>query len=275
MGGGGARGLAHVGVLKVLERGGIPIKAIAGTSMGGLIGAAYASGVQSDDLESEVRHMGQWNQLYKLGDLRMPRGGLLSGRRMQQYLDRRLGVLLSFDDLNIPLVLTAVDILTGRPVALHAGSVIDAMRATMSVPGVFTPVEIGEMRLVDGGVLVNVPAEEARRLGGDPVVAIDVMPCFCANTPGCEPAEKALELALLPVVARDLMVTQMIMVSTLTAQHLLEAKPAVVIRPKLPADITVMYGFHRAAECIAAGEAAAEAALPEIRAALASTTRDP
>jgi NTE family protein len=161
-----------------------------------------------------------------------------------------------------------VDLLSGREVVITEGSLIDAMLATMSVPGLFTPVARSAMQLVDGGILNNVPAEEARALGGDIVVAVDVLPDLSANQPGRDRTVEPIDLSPLPAIVRNLVESNHIMMSALTELRLQKARPEVVVRPQIPRDITVLYGFHRPDECIDAGEEAARRALPEILRAL-------
>ncbi|HID87294.1 MAG TPA: hypothetical protein EYP55_07930, partial [Anaerolineae bacterium] len=150
--GGGARGLAHIGVLNVLEREGIPVDLLAGTSMGGVIAAGYAAGLSPEFMEQEALRMGQLRKLVGLFDLTLPKAGLVEGRKIEAYLAQHLGEM-TFDDLRIPLVLVAVDLVTGEEVILKSGSVIEAVRATISLPGVFAPVRMDGRLLVDGGIL--------------------------------------------------------------------------------------------------------------------------
>jgi NTE family protein len=269
LGGGGARGLAHIGLLRVLEREAIPISFIAGTSMGGLVGALYAAGLSLAEVESEVKRYSQISEQLKLIDVSISGAGLsIRGRRIYNFLADLIGESLTFADLKLPLAMVAVDILTGRDVVLQGGSVIDAVRATISVPGVFMPMDLGPYRLVDGGVLNNVPVDVARTLGDGSVVAVDVLPSFAENMPGRPALESGLQLSLGPAYLRETYNVLMIMIAAITDERLLHAPPDLLIRPVLPPDVTLLVGFSRADEIIDAGEAAAEAALPEIRALL-------
>jgi NTE family protein len=269
LGGGGARGLAHIGLLRVLEREGIPISFIAGTSMGGLVGALYAAGLSLAEVENEVKRYSQISEQLKLIDVSISGAGLsIRGRRIYNFLADLIGESLTFADLKLPLAMVAVDILTGRDVVLQGGTVIDAVRATISVPGVFMPMDLGPYRLVDGGVLNNVPVDVAQTLGDGPVVAVDVLPSFAENMPGRPALESGLQLSLGPAYLRETYNVLMIMIAAITGERLLHAPPDLLIRPTLPPDVTLLVGFSRADEIIDAGEAAAEAALPEIRALL-------
>lgn len=266
LGGGGARGLAHIGLLRVLEREGIPIRFIAGTSMGGLVGALYAAGLPLAEVEAEVRRYSRISEQLKLVDISISGAGLsIRGRRIYNFLADLLGEELTFADLNLPLAMVAVDLLTGRDVVLQGGTVIDAVRATISVPGVFMPVDLGPYRLVDGGVLNNVPVSVARELGDEPVLAVDVLPSFRQNMPGQQAVVSGLELSLGPVYLKETYNVLMIMIAAITDEQLHHYPPDLLLRPELPADITLLVGFSRADEIIDAGERAAAEALPQIR----------
>src|SRR5512143_3015601 len=187
LGGGGARGLAHIGILKVLQREQIPIDVITGTSMGGIVGAMHAVGLSPEQMEAEAMKRGEINQIFKLIDVRLVGSGLLGGRRIKKMLAEMLGAETTFADLRLPFAVVSVDYTSGREVVLKEGNVVDAVRATMSVPGVFEPVELNNCQLLDGGVLNNVPVDVARDLGADKVIAVDVLPNFRLNQPGQEP----------------------------------------------------------------------------------------
>lgn len=190
LGGGGARGLAHIGVLRVFERENIPIACIAGTSMGGLVGALYAASVPLSRVEQELLRLSSVTEQLRLVDVDISATGLsIRGRRIYNFMADLLGEELTFADLRLPLAMVSVDIHTGREVTLQGGLVIDAVRATISVPGVFMPVDLGDYRLVDGGVLDNVPVDVARSMGATHTVAVDVLPSFSRNVPGMEPVE--------------------------------------------------------------------------------------
>jgi len=171
--GGGARGLAHIGVLKVLEREAIPRDLLAGTSMGGLVATMSAAGMSALDLEREARRMACVRRMVPLIDPTIRQRGILSGQRVAAYLRQHLGDR-TFDDLDIPLALTAVDILSQREVILTRGRLVDAVRATTAIPGLFAPVQHGNRLLVDGGVLNGLPTDVARTMGADVVIAVDV-----------------------------------------------------------------------------------------------------
>lgn len=268
LGGGGARGLSHVGVLKVLDRERIDVGVVAGASMGGLIGAAFAAGYPVRGIEEEVLSLARRSQLLKLADWVPTLQALLSGKRFESYLNGVMGADLTFADLRRPLALAASDLNTGREVVLDTGRVVPAMRATMSIPGVFAPVEIGGYRLADGGILNNVPADLARALGADLVLAVDVLPFFRDNKLDEPPRVEPLEVPLMPSGVRDVWQAMFVAIAALTECNLAQSKPEVTIRPALPADVTLLAGFTRAELLIEAGERAAEAAMPALREAM-------
>ncbi len=262
--GGGARGLAHIGVLKVLEREGIPVDYLAGTSMGGLIAAGFAAGLSADYLEREALHMGQYAQLVRLFDLTLPGAGLVEGKKIEAYLMQHLGER-TFDDLEIPLALMAVDLQNGEEVVLVEGPVVEAVRATISMPGVFVPVYRDGRVLVDGGLLNNLPADVVRRMGADVVMAVDVFMPLDRLPPFPDGNDGRLPLPQISLAIETLRRSVLVVGAHLQTQRLAQARPEVLIRPELGRDITLFSGYNRAAEIIAAGERAAEQALPRIQ----------
>jgi len=167
LGGGAARGIAHIGVLKVLAEEGIAVRAVAGTSVGSVVGAALAAGRDWRWMLAEARRL-RWSQLVQPV---VPRMGMLATERFERYLERTLGTL-RFEDLSLPFAAVAVDISAGEEVVLRAGPLAPAIRASCSLPGIFTPVTLGGRLLVDGGLLNDVPADVARTLADGPVLAV-------------------------------------------------------------------------------------------------------
>jgi NTE family protein len=262
--GGGARGLAHIGVLKVLEREGIPVDYLAGTSMGGVIAAGYAAGFDAAYLEQEALRMSRWRNLFPLVDRSLPGLGLVKGERVRDYLASQFGEM-TFDQLRIPLALVTVDLLSGEEVVLQSGMVADAVRATISLPGVFAPLPLDGRLLVDGGVLNNLPADVVRGMGAEVVIAVNVS--ADAELLPYEAPEGNGRLALPQVLH---MVTSLrrvvnIMAHQMTDYRLAQAQPDLVLRPRLDLGITLLGGFARAKEVVAAGEAVAEQAVPQLR----------
>lgn len=270
--GGGARGLAHIGVLKVLEREGIPINCLAGTSMGGLLAASYAAGWSAAELEAEAVRMASVRQLLSLIDRNLPRRGLLTGERVRAYIAEKLGEELTFADLRLPLAMNAVDLISRQEVILHDGSVVDAVRATTAVPGVFSPLEVNGYRLVDGGLINNVPVGLARELGAEIVIAVDISLESSGTAAAGSDSRDTLSIPV-PHIARDVWRAEKIMLNALTGFSLRENTPEVMVLPVIPASVTTFTGFTHAEEIIKAGEKAANAMLPAIREAITPDTR--
>jgi NTE family protein len=265
LGGGGARGFAHIGVFKVLQRAGIFPRLVAGTSMGGIVGAMYARGLSAEQMEAAVKQaVRRRRDMIRAVDLRPTQTGFVRGARIYDYIAGVIGPETRFSDLRRPLAMVAVDLNTGREVVLDSGRVADAVRATISVPGVFLPVEIGNLRLVDGGMLNNLPVDVVRHMGAEVVIAVDVLPNFQANTPGLPSVVVPLQPRRALRVYRELWNAVMIMISASTEAHLQQWPADVVIRPDLAPDLDMLIGFDRSQEAIAAGEAAAEASLEQI-----------
>ena len=200
-GGGSARGIAHVGVIRWLEEHRIPIDVAAGTSMGGLVGGAFASGMDARELETFIESL-DWDQLFgaspfayknirRKADARaypsrlefglkggiVPPVALNSGEDVELLLGRITAPyfdLADFDELPTPFRTVAVDLLSAQPVVMRSGSLAVAMRATMSLPLIFPPVEVDGRVLIDGGTMNNVPADVVKAMGADRVIAVNV-----------------------------------------------------------------------------------------------------
>ena len=201
--GGGAKGMAHIGVLKVLERAGIPVDIITGTSMGSIIGGLYAIGYNANSLDSMVR-IQDWSYVItdkedlrrqSISDLRkqntylfstgltigkrdMQAGGIIKGKNLAELFNQLcVGFTDSLDfsrDLPIPFACVATDIVDNSEVDFHSGWLPKAMRASMAIPAAFSPVRIGKKVLVDGGLKNNYPADLAREMGADIIIGVTV-----------------------------------------------------------------------------------------------------
>jgi NTE family protein len=169
LGGGGARGLAHIGVLKVLEEEGLAAEFVAGTSVGSLIGALYCCGYGWRQLH-ELARTTDWSDLVTFT---VPRLGLVNARKLEHLVDRLAGGR-TLEQLPIPFRAVAVDITAGEEVVLAQGSVSQAVRASASIPGIFEPVRWEGRLLVDGGLLNNVPSDVVRDMGADVVLAVNL-----------------------------------------------------------------------------------------------------
>jgi len=239
LGGGAARGAAHLGVLKVLAEEGIPVRGVAGTSVGSLVGAAFCAGRDWRWMLEESRRL-RWSELVQPV---MPRMGLLATVRLERYLERTIGAK-RFEDLGLPFAAVAVDISTGEEVVLRSGELAPAVRASCSVPGIFEPVDLGGRLLVDGGLVNDVPADVARTLADAPVMAVRL------NSGAREPAR--------PRTIVDVITASLAIVALNGIQRGL-ADADIVVAPDLGR--TSYRDLRRAGELAAEGERAARAAL--------------
>ena len=173
LGGGSARGLAHVGVILALEAYNIPIDIIAGTSIGSVIGGLYASGATIEQLEEVALSIKKSKTLFMIDPV-FPHSGLISGDRIEKMLNQFSLKDKAFDDLKIPFAAVATDVESGAKVILNQGKVIDAVRASISIPGIFTPVKYQDYYLVDGGVVDPVPVDVAQMMGADIIIAVSL-----------------------------------------------------------------------------------------------------
>lgn len=171
LGSGSARGLAHIGVLDAIEEAGLEVAAIAGSSMGAFIGAAYAAG-RLDRLAAEFRAM-DWKGIAALLDPVFPRSGLIDGQKVADWVRAQVGAV-AIEALPVPFRAIATDLASGEAVAIGAGDLIEAVRASIAVPGIFTPARVDGRLLVDGGLVDPVPVGAVRALGVDFVIAVDL-----------------------------------------------------------------------------------------------------
>jgi NTE family protein len=249
--------LAHIGVLATLEQAGIRIGSIAGTSMGAILGAAYAAGRTPAELRAVSAQLGGYGRLIGLADLGIPRSGLIKGTTVQRFLQELFSPHHSFDTLALPLAVAAVDLRRAEEVVLDSGDLLRAVRASMAVPGIFPPVEWDDRLLVDGGVLNNLPVDLARAQGARVVVAVDV---------GLDPRDEATwSSTRLPRLGMHMWRAASVMMARNTAGKLAQAPPDLLIRPPLPPRVTSVAGFRRAEELIRVGEQAAQEAIPHLR----------
>jgi len=243
LGGGAARGIAHVGVLRVLFENGIPIHILVGTSSGALFGSLYAGGLSVDTMELASRRSG-WNRLIRIA---LSRRGAVSGESMEKLVEESIGER-QFSDLHIPFAAVASDLRTGERVVLREGNVARAVHASSAIPGVFSPVLIGGRHLSDGMVTDNVPVDVAAEMGANFIIAVDVIPKLVLDRDPdnmVEVVERALDvgvrIANLPILA----------------------KADIVIEPVVK-NISP-FGLNHADELIGMGVEAARKMMPEIK----------
>jgi len=243
LGGGFARGLAHIGVLKVLEEEKVPIDLIAGTSVGSVIGAAYASGISAKELE-EIAALVRFKDFSRWT---FSRFGIFNNDKMAVFL-RKVLRCKTFEELRIPLAVTATDVITGEAVVFTSGELIDPVRASCAYPGIFLPVNVKGRLLVDGLLAHSVPTVPLRNMGADRVVGVTLSASW---------VKKQGPRHVFDVIGQCFSIAQDNMCG------IWKSAADVVLEPEIG---EFSYDdFVRAPDLIKSGEAAARAALPQIR----------
>jgi len=171
LGGGSALGFAHLGVLRALEENDISIDFVSGTSAGAVVGALYAFGISFKDIEQEAERL-DWKKLAKLHPSSL---GITSNIAIREILERNIGKNADIADAKIPLAIVTTDIETGAKIVFKSGNVINAVLASSCLPGLFTPIEMEGLMLVDGGIVENVPISPLKPLGADIMVAVNLL----------------------------------------------------------------------------------------------------
>ncbi len=246
LGGGFARGIAHIGVLRALNEHGIPIDYIAGTSVGALIGAAYAGGTSLDEMElhgfaTRFRDFGRWT---------LSRMGMATNDRLEDFL-HRLTTVKYFEELEIPLCIVATDLVLGESVEFTEGEIATPLRASCAYPGLFLPVEYQGRVLVDGFLTAAVPTEAVRHMGADVVIGVHLEPGLLRQKP-----RNTIE-----VIGRSFSIIQA------TARMPWRDFADVILQPEV--HHVLWDEFGKTPQLIAAGEAEARRLMPDIKAALA------
>ena len=243
LGGGFARGYAHLGVLRTLRENGIPVTSIAGSSIGSILGAAYASGVPLPRIISKCRQI----RFRDFAKWRVSRYGLASNERLGALVQKLFGTK-QFEDLVLPLAIVATDLGTGEPVVFRQGNLAEAIRASCAFPGLFEPIQIGTRCLADGGIVAPVPTRAAREMGADIVVGVSV---------GLHDGQRGAPTNIFQVVSRAVSAAQ---------KHQLEAwerHADLVLRPAVQG--LAWDDFDRIDEAIEAGSAEARSAIPRLK----------
>ena len=261
--GGGARGLAHIGFLRVIEEAGIHIDMLSGTSFGGIIAAAYAAGFSMDRIEQEALKLSKVRELIKLIDLHPARRGLMEGNKVKEYMSNLFGDR-QIENLDLPLTLNAVDIKTGAEVVFSKGSLVTAIMSTIAIAGIFPAVKYKNYLLVDGGTLNNLPINHARAMGADVVIAVDVQTDPHHEKIPYQESKSTFGIFSFPEYFSDFYRAQIIMVNELKEANLKIHRPDILICPEMSPEINMFSGFTRASEVIEAGKEAARNHLPEI-----------
>ncbi|KUK91579.1 MAG: putative hydrolase [Marinimicrobia bacterium 46_43] len=265
--GGGSRGLAHIGVLKELRNAGIQIDFMTGTSMGGVIAASYAAGLTPLEIEEIASSVGTISNLAQLVDPTLLKKGIFKGDKVTKLFNRYLGEK-SFEDLEIPLSVTAVDLNSNQEICISDGLIADALRATISIPGIFVPVEKDGMRLVDGGLLNNLPVDIVRDMGADIILAVDVGWSGIGKEKIRESYQKIISRVPLVDMALTLYETVDLFLSRQVDDKIQSIQPDFLLRPGIPPHITSIAGYTHAKELIAFGEEATLPILADLRLSL-------
>lgn len=272
LGSGAARGWAHFGVIRALRRLGVKIDVIAGTSIGAIVGAAYASG-RFDAMQEWVESL-SWVDVLSLMDVSL-RGGALQGDRVIDYCAEHF-FASRFDELTIPFGCVATELTTGREVWLREGPLRPAVRASIGLPGMFTPTKLHGRWFVDGGLVNPVPVSLCRALGAELVIAVELgssrmgrhfrLPNGNGSVErwknrlfamvGLTSSGEADQAESLPPIAAVLATSVNIMQMRIAQSRLAGDPPEVLISPRV-ADLSIL-DFHRAAEAIEEGEAAVQ-----------------
>ena len=262
LGGGAARGFAHIGVLEILDKENIPVDMIAGTSAGAVIGALYAQGINADRIKKMVLEMDGF-QRFQLVDISIPKTGFLAGKKITELLKSVIGDV-EFSDLDIPFACTATDIMTGEEIIINKGPVLDAVRASISVPIIFAAVKYKSRFLVDGGLMDQVPVDVIKDMGPDITIGVNVTPRINNSrkrlyiddvTPYKQRMEKEPNMY-------TIMMNYMSIVNSKAADASLR-RADIVIEPRLSG--INFTDFKKAEQCILEGEFAGIDALLDIK----------
>ncbi len=250
LGGGGARGIAHLGVLKILQQEGIGIDMIAGVSMGSLVGACFALGLDLEKLEKEIVSMSKAQAIRKFVDLPRPGKSMIRGEKIFRYINHLFNDA-DFSDIKMPFRVIATNLFTGEEAIISHGNIARAVQASICVPGIFPPVKIGHEYFIDGAVVNPTPINCVEKMGADYVIAVDLV------------MKKNIKLEN-PGMITSLLQSYEIIRTRAVKYNLAKVNGNVtIIKPEMRAlkDSFKFYNMHKFIE---SGERAAKEALPEI-----------
>jgi NTE family protein len=251
--GGGARGLAHIGVLKALDQLKVHVSAIGGCSMGGLIASLYAIGIPIKDIDSIARRYSTTREIIKLVDLTPHHKGIVLSQKLRAFLSRFIDEKIDIRDSQIPLFMNAVNLSTGREEILDQGNLLDAILSTTAVPGFISPFESKDRILADGGVVNNLPVSIMRKKTDQPIVAVDVHQSL-SSFPFSGDFSNPYPRSKFPEFLREYYLSEIIKSRVLTDLILLHNPPDLLLSPKIDPNISLFFGFQRVDELINAGE---------------------
>lgn len=262
LGGGSARGWAHIGVLRELQERNISIHCLAGTSIGAFVGAFWAAGVL-DILEEKAENLNKW-KAFRFFDLTWKGDGFFGGRRIIRFMKKHIGDI-KIEDLPIPFAAASIDLNTGEKVVFRNGDLIQAVRASISLPGIFSPVKTGGQLLVDGCLADPLPVELVRELGAEKVIAVDLNSHNAINDRSGEAAlgnKSWFHRKKRPGLRKIAYYSLLLMIQQITEARLSLVPCDVLIQPPL-ADFSGV-DFHRAEDAIRIGREATAAALEQM-----------
>lgn len=248
LGSGGARGLSHIGVLKILEENSIPIDYIAGVSIGSIAGAYYSLNGEITSLEKKALQLTK-KDLLKLIDLTSPKRALISGNKIKSFIGELINNK-SFSDTKIPLKIIATDLCSGEEIQITEGKLIDAIRASISIPGIFSPVKLNGRLLLDGGIVNPTPIDVVKQMGADIVIGVDLTmkhPIKLEN----------------PTILETLMQSFEILRTQNTKLNVNNVKNVIMIKPNF-SGVLDSYRFYENSKFIEEGKRVVKEALPRI-----------
>ncbi|MBU5689511.1 MAG: patatin-like phospholipase family protein [Candidatus Aenigmatarchaeota archaeon] len=247
--GGGTKGLAHIGVIKVLEKNQIPIDFIAGTSAGAIIGGIYASGTPIKDIEKKIMEMKSRDFLGFILDLSKPQGGIVKAEKIMSFVESLISKRM-IEEFKIPFAAISADIRNFKEVVIDKGDALTAIRASIAYPGLVKPVKINDMILVDGGIVNNLPMDVVKERGSDIVIGVKF-----------EDFTREFKLNYKNVVWRSIKMME----SCLTCLKIKNIENSILITPNIKGISTFSISQKLARLSIRRGESAAKKEIPRIK----------
>jgi len=264
LGGGGARGCAHVGVIKALMEANIPIDFIAGTSIGSFVGGVYSAG--DINMLEEFLVKIKWKDVVKYLDPVLPKRGLFEGAKFKKII-HGLIPKSDFKYARVPYIAVATDLLTGKEVRIKSGNIADAIRASIAIPGIFTPFKKGNQHLVDGGAVNPLPVSVVRDMGADIVIAVDLNHSFLGEQSKVKKPNKGKFMKWVtpdwPTIIDVIENSVFMMQDGITQKNLVLHKPDILLQPVLGA--SSIFDFHHAKKMIDIGYKIAKKQIPNIK----------
>jgi NTE family protein len=267
LGGGGARGCAHVGVIKALQEAGIRIDCIAGTSIGAFVGGVFAAG-NIDELEKYLLKI-KWKDVVKYMDPVLPKQGLFGGEKVRTLADKML-TRHTFKNIKIPFIAVATDLETGKEAHLQTGKISEAIRASIAIPGIFTPFKKDGKYLLDGGLVNPVPVNVVRKMGADIVIAVDLNHHFFKEQLRSKESLKNSKNKIAewftpswPNIIDVIAGSVFMMEDQLAEKNFMIHKPDILLRPRL--ESASIFDFHHAKKLIDEGYRITKNQIPAIK----------